>query len=567
VLNGDNMAPPIVVPTDLPPVAGAQVVLPAFGISTTTDDTGHFVLTGVPFQAPYSKTTVAVMAAGFGTWTLNGAPLRQTEMDLTVILNQSPQTTNEVPPEEASPSRLQAPPAQPVADSPCSNYSDNSDPPSTISVYLLNEGGGVVDYSFQYYVEHVLPNEWVPSWPSASLEAGAIAVKEYAWYWVNNWRGGSHNGQCYDVDDSTNYQYFCASCATYTSTNTAISQTWQWLARQNGSIFETSYVAGNYTCANVNGIQMYQDGSYTCAQQGLQWQQIVSTFYSNVAWFANAAPTSVIASNGAVITFWEGADGNLWQALGQPTGALAGPYKLGMGPLGSAPSVAYYSPSNATFVYWEGGDGNLWEAYWNGSQWVGPYDRGMGPLGSAPTAVIGSNGDVYVFWRGTDGSLYQALGNPTEPLSGPNRLGMGPLGSAPSVAIYSPNNATFVYWVGSNGDLTEAYWNGSQWVGPYDRGMGTLGSVPSAVIGPSGNVYVHWRGTDSSLYQALGNPTEALSGPNRLGMGPLGSAPTVSINSSNVTFVYWEGMDGNLWEGYWTSSGWVGPYSRGMGPL
>jgi hypothetical protein len=40
-----------------------------------------------------------------------------------------------------------------------------------------------------------------------------------------------------------------------------------------------------------------------------------------------------------------------------------------------------------TYVYWEGTNGDLWEAYWNGS-WRGPIDHGMGTLGSAPTVAV-----------------------------------------------------------------------------------------------------------------------------------------------------------------------------------
>jgi hypothetical protein len=33
----------------------------------------------------------------------------------------------------------------------------------------------------------------------------------------------------------------------------------------------------------------------------------------------------------------------------------------------------------------------------------------------------------------------------------------------------------YVFWIGTNGSQWQAHWNGSTWVGPYDRGMGTLG--------------------------------------------------------------------------------------------
>jgi hypothetical protein len=97
--------------------------------------------------------------------------------------------------------------------------------------------------------------------------------------------------------------------------------------------------------------------------------------------------------------------------------------------------------------------------------------------------------------------------------------------------------------------------------------MGPLGSAPTVAITGGGTAYVFWKGTNGNLYEAQGPATGALSGPVDLGMGTLGSAPTAGVNSSGATYVYWEGTDGNLWEGYWNGSAWVGPYSRGMGPL
>src|SRR6476660_2047779 len=100
------------------------------------------------------------------------------------------------------------------------------------------------------------------------------------------------------------------------------------------------------------------------------------------------SPTAVInRSDGKVFVLWKGTDGNLWEAQGKPNQPLDGPFNRGMGPLGSAPTVAI-DRSGATFAYWKGTDDNLWEGFWDGSKWVGPFNRNMGPLGSAPTAVI-----------------------------------------------------------------------------------------------------------------------------------------------------------------------------------
>ena len=61
---------------------------------------------------------------------------------------------------------------------------------------------------------------------------------------------------------------------------------------------------------------------------------------------------------------------------------------------------------------------------------------------------------------------------------------MGPLDSGPAAGV-NLNGYTYVYWEGgpdSDNDLWEAYWNGSAWVGPYDRGMGPLDSAPSVAL-------------------------------------------------------------------------------------
>jgi hypothetical protein len=58
-----------------------------------------------------------------------------------------------------------------------------------------------------------------------------------------------------------------------------------------------------------------------------------------------------------------------------------------MGPLESQPSVGSTS-GGEQFVFWQGTDNNLWEAYFNDGKWIGSEKVGMGPLGSAPTVAV-----------------------------------------------------------------------------------------------------------------------------------------------------------------------------------
>jgi hypothetical protein len=128
-----------------------------------------------------------------------------------------------------------------------------------------------------------------------------------------------------------------------------------------------------------------------------------------------------------------------------------------------------------------------------------------------------------------------------------------------------------VYWEGTGPryDLWEAYWNGSKWVGPFDRGMGPMGSAPTVAVTGSGTAYVFWKGQDGDLYEAQGPADGKLAGPADRHMGALGSAPAAGINSRGDTYVYWQGTgpQDDLWEAYWNGSKWVGPFDRGMGPL
>ena len=45
---------------------------------------------------------------------------------------------------------------------------------------------------------------------SALRRAGAVAVKQYAWFHVLKWRGGKYNGDCFDVKDTTADQLYKA---------------------------------------------------------------------------------------------------------------------------------------------------------------------------------------------------------------------------------------------------------------------------------------------------------------------------------------------------------------------
>jgi hypothetical protein len=63
----------------------------------------------------------------------------------------------------------------------------------------------------------------------------------------------------------------------------------------------------------------------------------------------------------------------------------------------------------------------------NGAAFGGPYNHGMGPLGSEPAAGIDGTGSTSAFWKGRDGNLWEAFWNGSAWV-GPGRVAVGALG-------------------------------------------------------------------------------------------------------------------------------------------
>jgi Leucine-rich repeat (LRR) protein/uncharacterized protein YraI len=110
--------------------------------------------------------------------------------------------------------------------------------PSTIRVLRLSTGT-VDTVDFKLYTKRVLPQEWIASWPSESLKAGAMAVKTYAWYWIE--QGGRHPPDA-DVCDGTHCQVYNEQ--TYSATNDAVEATWLRAMKQSGALFNAQYWDG-----------------------------------------------------------------------------------------------------------------------------------------------------------------------------------------------------------------------------------------------------------------------------------------------------------------------------------
>lgn len=166
----------------------------------------------------------------------------------------------------------------------CTGWTSTRIPPSTIRVYRTfgPAAGTVQTVDFRTYVKVVLAAEWSSAWPTAALVSGAVAVKEYAWFYAMNWRGGSGTGGCYDVVDNTNDQVYWPEGKTPPAGEAAaVDSSWYESITKGGSLFLTSYRTGaDVACgSDADGVRMMQWSARNCAAAGMSADQILGTYY------------------------------------------------------------------------------------------------------------------------------------------------------------------------------------------------------------------------------------------------------------------------------------------------
>jgi len=174
----------------------------------------------------------------------------------------------------------------PVSAASCTGWDSRQEAPDTIRVYRTGKHRvDVVD--FRQYVGIVMASgEWPTYLPRALVEAGAVAVKQYAWYYTLQ---GHHrpwyetaSGVCYDVVDNTNDQLFEPETADVSEKQLkAVAETWGLTLRKNDRFFLTGYRAGaDVGCGDdADGWKLYAKSAWRCANQGMDRQQIQELYY------------------------------------------------------------------------------------------------------------------------------------------------------------------------------------------------------------------------------------------------------------------------------------------------
>ena len=162
----------------------------------------------------------------------------------------------------------------------CTSWRSLTEPPPSIRV-LRRKSGRIETIGFRKYVIVVMGREWPGYLPQAVVEAGAVAVKQYAWYHAV-FTSRTANGRCYDVRDGvTDQLYKPAKARVSPEHHRAIDLTWGVTIYKNGRFIMTGYRRGDKVrCGrDATGYRLYARSAISCARRGQDWRQILRTYY------------------------------------------------------------------------------------------------------------------------------------------------------------------------------------------------------------------------------------------------------------------------------------------------
>ena len=185
----------------------------------------------------------------------------------------------------------------------CSSHASLSRPPKTIRV-LRHKTGRIDVVNFREYVVTVMGKEWPSYLPQPVIEAGAIAVKQYAWYHTV-YTSRSSNGRCFDVKDGTGDQLYSPSRARVRPDHyRAMNTTWNVSLRKDGRFFMTGYRRGErVSCGrDATGFKLMARSATLCARKGWGWQQLVREYYGPRLTIVGAGGATAQSSATAVAT-------------------------------------------------------------------------------------------------------------------------------------------------------------------------------------------------------------------------------------------------------------------------
>ncbi|MDX1995298.1 MAG: carboxypeptidase regulatory-like domain-containing protein [bacterium] len=290
------------------PIENAEISV-AGGYRTFSAPDGTFAFEAVALTEAVGVVTVTVSAESYGTYTLQDTPILGNDtMLLTVELTAEAQFYDagglQSISQVSDPTALDEPQLYDEFTAQADSAVGGNEPffwshsviPPTIRVAISgrtrcgerNSSGVFVYYpvqrvdtlDFKQYTKNVLPSEWINSWNGASLRAGAVAVKMYAW-WKINIGPRTRDGFTFDVWGDTCDQMYIPG-REFASTNAAIEDTWNYIMRFNGQVGRIHYTATDEVCqANNLSPCMSQWGSKALGDQGYDWGAILRHYYGS----------------------------------------------------------------------------------------------------------------------------------------------------------------------------------------------------------------------------------------------------------------------------------------------
>jgi hypothetical protein len=181
----------------------------------------------------------------------------------------------------------------------CTGWTSRTTPPKRIRV-LRTASGRVETVNFRTYVAEVMASgEWPSALRRATLEAGAVFTKQYAWYHSLKGKhrpGYSKGGRCYDITDTVRDQIFRPERAEPTAKQwAAIDKTWGLSLRKKDRFLLTGYRRGtSTTCgADANGWKLFARSAQDCAKRGLNYKQILRKYLNpglDFVWSPDVGP-------------------------------------------------------------------------------------------------------------------------------------------------------------------------------------------------------------------------------------------------------------------------------------
>ncbi len=124
------------------------------------------------------------------------------------------------------------------------------------------------------------------------MRAGAVAIKQYAWYYAMHYRGLTGTGGCADVYDNSNDQIYAPESQTPAASHIqAVESTWPETLTRSGAFLFTGYRPGtDVACgADADGNRLYQKSARQCALGGKTGEEILHIYYDPIV--ITGAPT------------------------------------------------------------------------------------------------------------------------------------------------------------------------------------------------------------------------------------------------------------------------------------